>query len=170
MFFNQMVFTQENNHRNNQQISYQLNNAPYIFRNNINYLRLLPAQQQTVTPIQPPKTGWETASEILGNLALGVLIGGAFVLTAVAVFELIRPRRNSVPLTAGMRRYIRERDEEICFYCDDYAPDGHVDHRISRNNGGSNEPENLTWACVFCNCSKGSLNDYEYIALLQECY
>ena len=169
MFFNQMVFIQENKYRNNQQSVYQLSNAPYLFGNYANYFPASSERQQTVAPIQPPKTGWETASEIIANLALRVLVGGAFVLTAVAVFELIRPRRNSVPLTAGMRRYIRERDEELCFYCDDYAPDGHVDHRISRNNGGSNEPENLTWACVFCNCSKGALNDAEYIALLQEC-
>lgn len=170
MFFNQMVFIQENKHRNNQQFGYNLNNTPYLFGNDANYFPSSSTTHQTVIPIQPPKTGWETASEIIGNLALGVLVGGALVLTAVTVFELIRPRRNSVPLTAGMRRYIRERDEEICFYCDDYAPDGHVDHRISRNNGGSNEPENLTWACVYDNCSKGAMNDDEYIALLRECY
>jgi len=169
MFFNQMIFIQENKQRQNPQISYQFHNARYLFGNETNYFPAIDANQQVITPIQPPKTGWETASEILGNLALGALIGGALVLTAIAVFELIRPRRNSVPLTSGMRRYIRERDEEICFYCGDYAPDGHVDHRISRNNNGSNEPENLTWACVFCNCSKGALNDTEYIALLQEC-
>lgn len=170
MFFNQMVFRQENNHRNNQQISYQLLNVPCLFRNDILYLQLLPAKQEVNTPTQLPKTGWEIAADVLCAVGLGVLIGGAVVLTGAVIVELLRPRRNSVPLTAGIRRYIRERDEEICFYCDDYAPDGHVDHRISRNNGGSNKPENLTWACVFCNCSKGALNDTEYIALLQECY
>ncbi|HQU85496.1 MAG TPA: HNH endonuclease signature motif containing protein [Pyrinomonadaceae bacterium] len=170
MFFNQMVFISDDKHRQNPQISYQFHNAPYLLGNEINFFPAINTRQQIITPIQPPKTGWVTASEILGNLALGALIGGAFVLTAIAVFELIRPRRNSVPLTPGMRRFIRERDEETCFYCGNYAPDGHVDHRISRNNNGSNEPENLTWACIFCNCSKGALNDNEYITLLQECY
>lgn len=167
MFFNQMIFIQEKNHRQNPQISYQFHNTPYFGGNENSYFL---KRQQDIPPLQPQKTGWETATEIIGNLALGALIGGALALTAIAVFELIRPRRNNVPLTSGMRRYIRERDEEICFYCGDYAPDGHVDHRISRNNGGSNEPENLTWACVFDNCSKGSLSDTEYIALLQGCY
>ncbi len=170
MFFNQMVFIRENKYRQNPQISYQLDNAPYLFGNKINYFPALTTRPQAIIPLQSPKTGWETASEILGNFALGVLVGGALALTAIAVIEFIRPRRNSVPLTLGMRLYIRERDEEICFYCGDYAPDGHVDHRISRNNNGSNEPENLTWACVFCNCSKGALNDTDYIALLKECY
>lgn len=122
----------------------------------------LPPQQQP-----PQQTDWEIVAEILCALGLGVIIGGALVLTTVALVELLRPRRNNVPLTTKERRFIRERDSEICFYCGDYAPDGHVDHRVSRANNGGNEPENLTWACGFCNCSKGALNDTEYIALLE---
>lgn len=176
MFFNQPIITETKKSRISPQIDFRLPNL-YFPLGNTTYLpsvalpqypiaaKTLPFEQR-----QEQKTGWEIAADFLCAVGLGVLIGGAVVLTAAAIAELLRPRRNSVPLTPGMRLYIRERDEEICFYCDDYAPDGHVDHRISRNNGGSNEPENLTWACVFCNCSKGSLNDDEYIALLQECY
>lgn len=169
MFFNQMVLIRENKYHNDPQVGYQLQNTPFLLGGKY-YLPALPQPQFSDVPPEPQKTGWETASEILGNVALGILIGGTIVLTAIAVFELIRPRRNSVPLTSGMRRFIRERDGEVCFYCRDYAPDGHVDHRIRRNNGGSNDADNLTWACGFCNCSKGALNDTEYIALLQECY
>ena len=44
---------------------------------------------------------------------------------------------------------------------------GHVDHRISRANGGSNDYANLTWACAPCNWSKGVMNDTEFLDLLQ---
>ena len=176
MFFNQPIITETKKSRISSQIDFRLPNFYFASGNNI-YLPTVKLPQPPVAGItQPPeqqqqqKTGWELAADILCAVGLGVLIGGALVLTGAAIVELLRPRRNNIPLTPGMRRYIRERDEEICFYCDDFAPDGHVDHRISRNNGGSNEPENLTWACVFDNCSKGSLNDNEYIALLQECY
>lgn len=176
MFFNQPIITETKKSRVSPQIDFRLPNFYFPSGNN-SFLPTVKLQPPPVTINTQPseqqnqqKTGWEIAADILCAVGLGVLIGGALVLTGAAIVELLRPRRNNIPLTPGMRRYIRERDEEICFYCGDYAPDGHVDHRISRNNNGSNEPENLTWACVFCNCSKGALNDTEYIALLQECY
>jgi hypothetical protein len=175
MFFNQPIIIETKKNRVSAQIDFNLPNY-YFSSGNIIYLPAVKLWQSPVaTKTQPfqeqqQKNGWEIAADILCAVGLGVLIGGALVLTGAAIVEMLRLRRNSVPLTPGMRRYIRERDEEICFYCGDYAPDGHVDHRISRNNGGSNEPENLTWACVFDNCSKGALNDTEYIAFLQECY
>jgi hypothetical protein len=70
---------------------------------------------------------------------------------------------NDVPLSASTRMYIRERDGELCTYCGSLARDGHVDHRISRANGGDNDPSNLAWACVNCNCTKGRMNDYEFV-------
>lgn len=103
----------------------------------------------------------------LSDILLGI---GGVVLFTVGVFGILdaiesflQPEYNNKPLTQGTRNYIRERDEEICAYCGIFDPSGHVDHRISRFNGGSNDYDNLTWACVFCNCSKGSLNDSEFI-------
>lgn len=61
--------------------------------------------------------------------------------------------------------YIRERDEEVCLYCEVYAPNGHVDHRTSRANGGSNDFDNLAWACAPCNWSKGAMNDTDFMSL-----
>lgn len=113
-----------------------------------------------------PKQGLDF-SEIAKIVGASILITGGIVLGLFILWLLIQPRYNKVPLTKSTKNYIRERDEEICFYCDEYAPNRHVDHRISRYNGGSNEPENLTWACVSCNCSKGSMNDTEYIALIE---
>lgn len=71
--------------------------------------------------------------------------------------------RNDEPLTPSLRVYVRERDGEICTYCGCYAPDGHVDHRVSRVNGGSNHLNNLSWACSECNLKKGAMNARQFI-------
>lgn len=74
--------------------------------------------------------------------------------------------RNDEPLTARQRACVRERDTEICAYCGSYAPDGHVDHRVSRANGGSNHLNNLSWACPPCNWAKGAMNARQFFRLL----
>lgn len=173
MFFNQPFITQQNEVCVSPQFNFRLPNSSFLLGNQLHLSSLSFRQPKIAVPpvqsqqYQQQKTGWEIAVEIVCALGLGVIIGGALVLTTAAVVELLRPRRNSIPLTAGERRFIRERDGEICFYCEDYAPDGHVDHRVSRNNGGGNEPKNLTWACVFCNCSKGAMNDTDYLLLIE---
>jgi len=108
-------------------------------------------------------------SEIVDGIGITVLITVSIVGVAIAVGSLLQPAYNDKPLTHGIRDYIRERDGEICNYCEVYAPNGHVDHRISRANGGSNNFDNLTWACVSCNCSKGSMNDYDFIQYFEWC-
>lgn len=49
------------------------------------------------------------------------------------------------------------RDKFRCMYCGRKAPDVtlHVDHIISKVNGGSDEMENLATACEECNLGKG---------------
>lgn len=74
--------------------------------------------------------------------------------------------RNNEPLTASLRTKVRERDGSVCIYCGCHAPDGHVDHRVSRANGGSNHMNNLSWACVQCNCSKGAMNTRQFMRLM----
>lgn len=108
-----------------------------------------------------------TISDIVNTFATGVLIGVGIAAVAGVVELLLTPTYNGRSLNQITRNYIRERDGEICFYCYGHAPNGHVDHRISRYNGGSNEIHNLTWACVSCNCSKGALNDDEFLQLLE---
>lgn len=75
-----------------------------------------------------------------------------------------RPR-NDEPLPAGTRALVRERDGEICAYCRRHSPHGHVDHRVSRVNGGSNRLNNLSWACPPCNLKKGPMNARQFIRL-----
>jgi flavoprotein len=107
-----------------------------------------------------------TVSDIVNVFATSVLICVGIATVAGVVEMLLTPTYNRKSLAQSTKNYIRERDGEICFYCDGYAPKGHIDHRISRYNGGSNEFHNLTWACASCNCSKGALNDDEFISLI----
>ncbi|MGB8507702.1 MAG: HNH endonuclease [Pyrinomonadaceae bacterium] len=74
--------------------------------------------------------------------------------------------RNDEPLSASLRARVRERDGSVCAYCRRHAPDGHVDHRVSRVNGGGNHMNNLSWACASCNCSKGARNARQFMRLV----
>lgn len=102
-------------------------------------------------------------SEVFNGIGQTILITVGIIGLVTLIDDLLQPCYNIEPLTQRIRNIIRERDEEICFYCSVYVPDGHVDHRISRFNGGGNDFDNLTWACVSCNCSKGAMNDYDFI-------
>lgn len=114
-------------------------------------------------PSPPPQQ--PTLSDILLGLGTILVIGAGVCLVVAAVASLFGPPYNDEPLTRSMKNYIRERDNETCFYCWIPAPNGHVDHRISRARGGSNDPENLAWACAPCNWSKGTRSDTEFLSL-----
>lgn len=114
---------------------------------------------QSSLPPQPP-----TLSDILVGLGTVLIVGAGVCLAVAAVASLFGPQYNDEPLTRGMRNYIRERDNENCFYCWIHAPNGHVDHRTSRACGGSNDPDNLAWACAPCNWSKGTRCDTEFLS------
>lgn len=118
-----------------------------------------------LSPYFPQLFSPSTVPNILRGLGTVFVIGVSIYLLTVLVAALLAPQRNDEPLTQKDRKYIRERDGEICFYCWGYAPSGHVDHRISRANGGSNDYGNLAWACAPCNLSKGAMNDTEFLAL-----
>jgi hypothetical protein len=58
------------------------------------------------------------------------------------------------------REAVRKRGAARCEYCrlPDFAlepDDFHVEHVIARKHGGGNGPDNLAWACIFCNLYKG---------------
>ncbi|MGB0560213.1 MAG: HNH endonuclease [Spirulinaceae cyanobacterium] len=63
-------------------------------------------------------------------------------------------------LSDATRRLVSERAQNRCEYCliseQDTILGCAIDHIISLKHGGSNEPENLAYACVFCNRYKGS--------------
>lgn len=128
-----------------------------------NFPELRPYFPQLFPPLPTPLT----VPDILRGLSTVFVIGvGIYFLTVVAA-ALLATQRNDEPLTQKDRKYIRARDGDICFYCWSYAPSGHVDHRVSRANGGSNDYGNLAWACAPCNWSKGAMNDTAFLDLFQ---
>lgn len=134
------------------------------------------AQFHDVEPYLPPRS----VGEIIGDILAGAfMVGTGFVLAAgaVALLESIfgtpEPTRqqrsrtpNSDPLEAWKKSLVRERDGEICHYCGCHDTYGHVDHKTSRANGGSNLLRNLVWACSSCNCSKGRMNAPQFKKLI----
>lgn len=115
---------------------------------------------------QPPTVESQGPSIWDGLVKIFVVVVGVSILVEAAK-AILGPQYNDEPLTKRDRDYIRARDREVCLYCSIHAPNGHVDHRVSRANGGPNDYDNLAWACVSCNCSKGALNDNEFLSLLQ---
>ena len=63
-------------------------------------------------------------------------------------------------ISKSIRRKVRERANYRCEYC--LKPEGfsahkhHVDHIIAQKHQGSDELDNLAWACFQCNVHKGS--------------
>lgn len=131
--------------------------------------QFLPADRfADVEPYLPPKTFAEILEDVIGaavGVAAVLVIGAAAVQVCDSVFGPTKPTRRSrgrkpnyEPLEGWKKQFVRERDVETCAYCGGYDPAGHVDHKTSRANGGSNLLRNLVWSCVFCNCSKGRMN------------
>ncbi len=97
-----------------------------------------------------------TQSAIAPGLQFLLLLGLGYV-----TWQAINPpkrSRNNKHLPKWQRQFIRERDNETCTYCGAFDPNGHVDHRVSRKNGGTNHTNNLSWACRCCNLRKGASN------------
>ena len=63
-------------------------------------------------------------------------------------------------INAELRRLVASRAYCVCEYCLIHEGDTylgcHIDHIISEKHGGLTEPENLCYACAFCNRSKGT--------------
>lgn len=63
-------------------------------------------------------------------------------------------------LTQEIRRLVAKRADYLCEYCliseQDTILGCAIDHVISIKHGGSSEPDNLAYCCVFCNRFKGS--------------
>jgi HNH endonuclease len=63
-------------------------------------------------------------------------------------------------LSQEIRRSVSQRADQLCEYClihsNDTALGCAIDHVISLKHGGSNDIDNLAYACVFCNRYKGS--------------
>lgn len=86
----------------------------------------------------------------------GEAIGSRHILEFIA-------RSGRQPIPAGVRKLVFERDGNVCAYCGDRNGPFHLDHIFPVSRGGTNDPENLTPACVPCNMSKRALTILEWI-------
>lgn len=62
-------------------------------------------------------------------------------------------------ISQELRRLVANRADSLCEYCLIPDTDGvafQVDHIISVKHGGSTTPDNLAYACIFCNLQKGT--------------
>ncbi len=63
-------------------------------------------------------------------------------------------------ISEQLRRLVANRANNLCEYClihdEDTFFSCQVDHIISLKHNGKTEPENLAFACAFCNRNKGS--------------
>ena len=118
-------------------------------------------------PYSPPIRGTQGAG--LGDiLAVLAIVGGA-VYAVISLLEEPRPRRrrrpyNDAPLRQEDREYVSVRDGWRCTFCGRRVSrhTRHIDHSVSRANGGTNHINNLRLACPQCNLSKGPLNGKQF--------
>lgn len=113
-----------------------------------------------LTVLPAPANPWLVVGVILAVLA--------FVASLAAEEQPRRCRvtrpRNTEPLDRAKRLRVYERDGGVCTYCGAAVAPGefHVDHSVSRKNGGTNHLNNLRTACAPCNLSKGGLNARQF--------
>lgn len=71
-------------------------------------------------------------------------------------------------IAVELRRLVETRADNLCEYCLIHVEDTYlgcqVDHVIAEKHGGATTAENLSYACAFCNRSKGA--DIGSISLL----
>jgi len=110
-----------------------------------------------------------------GVLKAGLAIGGVWLTLQIAD-ELLRPKplrqrstrlrqRNSERVEEWKRQHVYLRDGGRCVYCGATIAYGriHVDHSVSRANGGTNHLNNLRTACGGCNLAKGGRNARQFV-------
>ena len=60
-----------------------------------------------------------------------------------------------------VRQFVRMRGRQRCEYCRLHESDQpllsfHIEHIVARKHHGSDDPDNLAWACLECNAGKSS--------------
>jgi hypothetical protein len=146
--------------------------------NNPTYLYVRPADPpwNIPSPAPPAQGPPDILASLLqaGVVALGiygVIRGGVEIIDIVAnIISPPPPRRrrrrpNTEPLSQRTRHEIISRDGRRCTYCGRPVTHStaHVDHSVSRFNGGTNHQNNLRTACRDCNLAKGPLNARQFI-------
>lgn len=89
-----------------------------------------------------------------------VVVAEAFARGAVYEPPRKTARRKAIPEIVRDGIYIR--DGFVCAYCGNCDGPFHIDHIHPVAKGGTNDPKNLTVACVRCNISKGAKPLHEW--------
>ena len=63
-------------------------------------------------------------------------------------------------VASALRKLVADRAERLCEYCliqeDDTFFGCEIEHVIAQKHGGATTPDNLAYACAFCNRAKGT--------------
>jgi len=89
-----------------------------------------------------------------------IVVAEAFAAGAAYRRPEMRAKRKSIPEIVRDGIYIR--DGFVCAYCGNCDGPFHIDHIHPVAKGGTNDPKNLTIACVHCNISKGAKPLHEW--------
>lgn len=97
-------------------------------------------------PYLPPVSIGEIIEDVITGAVSAVAVIGIGLGVEMLVESIFTPPRpapkaccrtpNNELLEAWKRGSVREQDAELCDYCGRYDPQGHVDHKTSRVNGG----------------------------------
>src|ERR1700743_3863594 len=114
----------------------------------------------------PPAQPQNLSTILVGT---GMLLFGLLGLADMFDSRSPRPaprRPNNQPLSPADREYVSTRDGWRCTYCGKRLSriTRHIDHSVSRRNGGTNHLNNLRLACASCNLRKGHLNARQFVA------
>lgn len=77
--------------------------------------------------------------------------------------EIERRKKERKKLTNEYNKRILNRDNYLCYYCNDVAVT--ADHKTPISKGGFTTDENLVACCKFCNNIKDNMEAEEFIAL-----
>ena len=121
-------------------------------------------QPQLLRPVQqlPTPNPWSAL------LAAGLIIGGIWAAAELFAPQPAPRRRRKYqaePLLIADKEYVSVRDGWRCTYCGRRVTrrTRHIDHSVSRANGGTNHLNNLRLSCAPCNLGKGPINSREFI-------
>lgn len=81
------------------------------------------------------------------------------------IHQFILPVDRPLSGWAALRAEIFERDGYQCQYCGHETFKLECDHVFPASRGGSNDPDNLTTACIDCNRSKGARTPEEWLGV-----
>lgn len=116
-----------------------------------------------------PRLGFVTAEPWQALLTAGLVLGAfwfaARILEPRPSHRHRRRRYTAAAVSYTDKEYVSVRDGWRCTYCGQRVTrrTRHIDHSVSRANGGTNHVNNLRLACAPCNLGKGALSAREFV-------